>query len=60
MAPAVECEVFADSEITDEMITQAASLFSSCYGIWGPHAAESRQGDDLIEPRVAANSNDQH
>ncbi|KAE9378623.1 hypothetical protein N431DRAFT_396406 [Stipitochalara longipes BDJ] len=38
MAPILE--KFAGSDITDEMISQAASLFSSHYGVWGSVAAE--------------------
>jgi hypothetical protein len=38
MAP--EIEKFSGGEITDEMIAQAAELFSSYYGVWGSVAAE--------------------
>jgi hypothetical protein len=38
MAPIIES--FVGSDITNEMISQAASLFSSHYGVWGTVAAE--------------------
>ena len=43
-------EKFVGSNITGEMISQAASLFSSHYGVWGSVAAEKigkKEGETL-------------
>lgn len=33
-------EGFKSDEVTDEMLNEAAKLFSENYGVWGEHAAE--------------------
>lgn len=33
-------EVFKSDDVTDEMLDEAAKLFSENYGVWGEHAAE--------------------
>lgn len=33
-------EGFKSDEVTDEMLDEAAKLFSENYGVWGEHAAE--------------------
>ncbi|KIY03047.1 uncharacterized protein Z520_01513 [Fonsecaea multimorphosa CBS 102226] len=38
--PHLTLEIVAAHEITEDMIKEAAALFSSSYGIWGPHAEE--------------------
>ena len=39
---------FTDAEISEEVIQQAAELFSSNYGVWGPYAQE-RNSNSQIE-----------
>jgi hypothetical protein len=51
-------EKFIGPEITDEMISQAADLFSSNYGIWGIIAAERsgvKQGEASIHATIVPN-----
>lgn len=33
-------EGFMSDKVTDEMLDEAAKLFSENYGVWGEHAAE--------------------
>lgn len=37
----IEIDATPASEVTDTMLAEAAALFSSSYGVWGPQAAES-------------------
>ena len=45
MISSVKFEVFSGRNITESMIQEAARLFSESYGMWGPHAHASKQGD---------------
>ncbi|KIW28090.1 uncharacterized protein PV07_07774 [Cladophialophora immunda] len=38
--PLLTFDILATDEITDDVIKDAAALFSRAYGIWGPHAEE--------------------
>jgi hypothetical protein len=40
MMSSVIIEKFEGRSITDEMLSDAAKLFSLNYGVWGPSAAE--------------------
>lgn len=40
MSAAFTLETIPASQVTDGMLGEAAALFSSAYGVWGPEAAE--------------------
>ena len=40
MSSVITFEKVLASEVSDEMINEAAQMFSSSYGVWGPLAAE--------------------
>lgn len=45
-------EGFNSDDVTDEMLDEAAKLFSESYGVWGEHAAE-RMGNFAKAGRLA-------